>query len=84
MLIHVTLEANGILGSNFEYICVSKLSNNWYERQLFVIDEALLSISPATCSHSQSVKMRITLDPHGTYNSCSSCPNCSRLSADNH
>ena len=36
-------------------------------RNIFLMDEALLSISPAGRGRDQLVKMLITLEPNGTY-----------------
>ena len=41
------------------------LSNNWHALQPYLIDDAMLSISPA--GRGQLVKLLITLEPHGIF-----------------
>ena len=44
---------------------MATLSTNWYAQQPFVLDKALLSISPASLGH--LVKMLISLEPDGMF-----------------
>ena len=63
MKILITLEPDGIFGSNFVYLCILKFSSHWYEKS----DEA----SPSFILAGQDllVKMLITLEPHGIFGS---------------
>ena len=49
------------------YVCMSILSYHWHEWQHFMMDEALLCISPVGCC--QLVKMLITLEQHDIFGS---------------
>ena len=54
----ITLEQDGIFGSNLVYLCILVLSSHWYEKG----DEA----SPSNILAGQAllVKMLVTLEPH--------------------
>ena len=59
----ITLEPDGIFGSNFVYLCILTLSSHWYKKG----DEASQSIILA--GQALCVKMLITLEPHGIFGS---------------
>ena len=46
---------------------MSTFPNHWHEKPPFLVDEGLLSISPACCD--QLVKILITLEPYGVFGS---------------
>ena len=49
------------------YVCHSTFFNHWHAKLPFLIDEGLLSISPACCG--QLVKILITHEPYGIFGS---------------
>ena len=65
MKVLITIEPHGIVWSNFAYVRMSTLSNHWHVKQHILMNEALLSISPA--GRGELVKMPITLEPQGIF-----------------
>ena len=59
----ITLEPDGIFGSNFVYICILTLSSHWNAK----VDEASPSI--ILTGRALLVKMLISLEPHGIFGS---------------
>ena len=59
----ITLEPDGIFGSNFVHLCILTLSSHWYEKG----EEASLSIILA--GQALLVKMLMKLEPHGIFGS---------------
>ena len=57
----ITLEPDGIFGSNFVYLCFLTLSSHWYEKRCRGFTEHHFGRS------SSLVKMFITLEPHGIF-----------------
>ena len=67
MKVLLTLEPHGIVSSNFVYVRMPTLYNHWHVKTHFLMDKALLSISPA--GRGELVKIPITLEPQGIFGS---------------
>ena len=55
----ITLEPDGIFGSNFVYFCILTLSSNWYAKRCKASPSIILT------GRALLLKMLITLEPHG-------------------